>query len=262
LSPSVKGLVPTTESINNIMSENSVYFENITSRRGMLLDAETALEGNATISLETQSDLAEDDVLTYVQENFGAFVKAIRYLSDEDQEMLLSYYMLSKTQNMLAEVHRSTQTACSFQIRMAMKKIGTFLLLGEPTVEVMQKILTKAGLEDQLSVGLSQLIKAYEDTRSFQKVANAYGLHRPDIRRAMSRASHKLNESQDSKECALGAFIHGLIDKASAAGQGLSKRKLAKRCHVYRRDPAILGEFRVNCDDPHFEHLFTSRANR
>jgi hypothetical protein len=102
----------------------------------------------------------------------------------------------------------------------------------------------------------------YEQSRSFQKVADAYGLHRPDIRRAMSRAAKQLNESKDGNEAALGAFIHGLIDKASASGQGFSKRKLAKQCHIYRADPPILGEFRINIMDPHFDHLFTSRANR
>jgi hypothetical protein len=242
--------------------------DSITAQRSMLLTEEEALAGNTTISLETQGDLAEDDIFTYIQENFAKFLKMIRYLSKEDQELLLSYYMLSKTQNILAEIHKSTQTACSFYIRMAIKKLGTFLLLGEPTIEIMHEILTKAGLEntvkrDQTSgVELSKVIKMYEQTRSFQKVSDAYNLHRPDIRRAMSRAAKQLNDSKSGDEAALGAFIHGLIDKASASGQGFSKRKLAKQCHIYRRDPEILGEFRVDITNPHFDHLFTSRANR
>lgn len=240
-------------------------------QKDILQDAETALEGSVTISLETQGDLAEDDILTYVQENFSKFLKMIRFLSKEDQELLLSYYMLSKTQNILAEIHKSTQTACSFYIRMAIKKLGTFLLLGEPTVEIMHAILSKASLENSLTrkdtssgetVELSKVIKMYEQSRSFQKVADAYGLHRPDIRRAMSRAAKQLNESKDGNEAALGAYIHGLIDKASASGQGFSKRKLAKQCHIYRADPTILGEFKIDVLDPHFDHLFTSRANR
>jgi hypothetical protein len=248
--------------------ENSVYMESISAQRSMLLTEEEALAGNTTISLETQGDLAEDDILTYVQENFAKFLKMIRYLSKEDQELLLSYYMLSKTQNILAEIHKSTQTACSFYIRMAIKKLGTFLLLGEPTAEIMHGILTKAGLETSLAqpgrdnVELSKVIKMYEQTRSFQKVAEAYGLHRPDIRRAMSRAAKQLNDSKDGNEAALGAFIHGLIDKASASGQGYSKRKLAKQCHLYRKDPDILGSFRIDVTSPFFDALFTSRANR
>jgi hypothetical protein len=237
--------------------------ESISAQRSMLLTEEEALAGNTTISLETQGDLAEDDILTYVQENFAKFLKMIRYLSKEDQELLLSYYMLSKTQNILAEIHKSTQTACSFYIRMAIKKLGTFLLLGEPTVEIMHGILGKAGLEGSLEkVELSKVISLYEQTRSFQKVAEAYGLHRPDIRRAMSRAAKQLNDSKDGNEAALGAFIHGLIDKASASGQGYSKRKLAKQCHLYRKDPDILGDFRIDVTSPFFDAMFTSRANR
>jgi len=237
--------------------------ESVTAHRSMLLTDEEALAGNTTISLETQGNLIEDDILTYIQENFSKFIKMIRYLSKEDQELLLSYYMLSKTQNILAEIHKSTQTACSFYIRMAIKKLGTFLLLGEPTVEILHDILSKVGLENSLEkVELSKVVKLYEQTRSFQKVAEAYGLHRPDIRRAMSKAAKQLNESRDGNEVALGAYIHGLIDKASASGQGYSKRKLAKQCHIYRHDPTILGSFRVDVTDPHFDHLFTSRANR
>jgi hypothetical protein len=243
--------------------ENSVYFESVTAARSMLLTEEEQLLGNTTISLETQGDLSEDDIFTYIQENFPKFLKMIRYLGKEDQEMLLSYYMLGKKQNILADIHKSTQTACSFYIRMAIKKLGTFLLLGEPTVEIMHEILTKTGLENSLEkVDLSKVISLYERTRSFQRVSEAFSLHRPDIRRAMSRAAKQLNDSKDGNEAALGAFIHGLIDKASASGQGFSKRKLAKQCHLYRKDSDILGQFRVDVTDPHFEQMFVSRANR
>lgn len=245
------------------MSEMTPYFDAITSARAMLLDEDEALAGATTISLETQADLAEDDILTYVQTNFAGFLKMIRFLSKEDQEMLLSYYILSKTQNTLALIHKSTQTVCSFRIRMAVKKLGTFMLLGEPSVEAMSKILVKSGLESSLEkIGLSEVVDLYKKTRSFAKVAEVYGLHRPDIRRAMSRAAKQLNDSKSGHEVALGAYIHGLIDKASAAGQGFSKRKLAKQCHIFHQDPQILGEFRIDVKAPGFEHLFTSRANR
>jgi len=78
----------------------------------------------------------------------------------------------------------------------------------------------------------------------------------------MSRAAKQLNESKNPRDIALGAFVHGLIDKASASGQGFSKRKLSKLCHVYRQDPPLLGDFRVDVTNPEFKHLFTSRANR
>jgi hypothetical protein len=32
--------------------------------------------------------------------------------------------------------------------------------------------------------------------------------------------------------------------------------------HIYRVDPAILGEFRIRLEDADFDHMFVSRANR
>jgi hypothetical protein len=245
------------------MAEVTPYFESITSNRAMLLSEEDALEGTTTISAETCGDLAEQKILTYIQENFADFLKTMRFLKREDQELLLSYYILSKTQNTLAAIHKSTQTVCSYRIRMAVKVLGTFIMMGEPTIDMMHEILTRAGLENSVeTVELSKLIDIYVKTKNFQRIADMYKLHRPDIRRAMSRASKQLMESKDVHEHALGAYIHSLIDKSNPAGAGYSKRKVAKLGHLYRTDPAVVGEFRIRIDSPDFEHIFVSRANR
>jgi DNA-directed RNA polymerase specialized sigma24 family protein len=228
----------------------------------MLLTEEESLEGGTTISLETQSDLQEDDVFTYIQENFPNFLKMLKYLSQEDQDMLLSYYLLGKTQTTLATIFKSTQTVCSFRIRMAIKVIGAFLLFGEPTAEILAEILSSAGLEDSLKGGLSKAVIEYAKCRSFQQVAETLGLHRPDVRRAMSRAARTLLNSKDSREAAMAAWIHSLVDKSNPVGPGYSKRKLLKEGHLYRTDPDILGQFTVNIEDKAFESLFVSRANR
>ena len=145
------------------MAENSAYFDSIVATRALLLDEEESLEGNTLISLESQADMAEEDILTYIQENFAGFLRILRSLKKEDQELLLSYYLLSKTQNTLATIHKSTQTVCSFRIRMAVKTLGTFIMMGgAPTVETMHEILTKAGLEDSLKpIGLSKIVDEY-----------------------------------------------------------------------------------------------------
>ncbi len=49
----------------------------VTSARSLLLTDEEALEGASTISLETQQDLQEDDIFTYIQENFTGFLKML-----------------------------------------------------------------------------------------------------------------------------------------------------------------------------------------
>jgi hypothetical protein len=246
------------------MSEMTPYFEKITGQRAMLLSEEDALEGCTTISLETQLDMSEEGIATYVEHNLPEFIRILRYLSKEDQELLLSYYLLAKTQNTLAVIHRTTQTLCSFLIRKAVERIGTFILLGAPSQEVISEILVRSELEDSLGkVALSKVVVLYEKTRSFQKVADTYGIHRPDVRRAMRKAAQKLEKSDDNKEKALGAFLQGLIEKASASGQGFSQRKMAKQGHIYKKDPDILGQFRVDVASEDFDlHCFTSRANR
>ena len=106
------------------MAENSQYFESIVGHRAIAqFDEQLALEGAETVSLETQGDLVEHDYLRYVQENTAQFIRLLRWLNREDQELLLSYYLLNKTQNTLALIHQSTQTICSFRIRMAMRKL-------------------------------------------------------------------------------------------------------------------------------------------
>ena len=244
------------------MAENSPYFESISSARAMLLDEDEALEGATTISLETCADLAEESVFNFIQEHFDKFIKTLRYLKKEDQELLLSYYTLGKTQNTLAVIHKSTQTVCSFRIRMAIKTLGTFLMMGEPTEELLHEVLERAGQENPLKVPLSKIVMEYVRTRNFQQVATHFNLHRPDVRRAMSRASKALMSSNDGKEAALAAWIHSLIDKVAPTGVGFSKRKAQKMGHIYLQCPAITGQFRVKIDDPDFPHLFVSRANR
>lgn len=250
------------------MSENTPYFDSITSARAMLLDEEDQLEGTTTISLETQADLAEEDILSFINDNFDRFLRTLRFLKKEDQELLLSYYLLSKTQNTLAIIHKSTQTVCSFRIRMAVKTLGTFVMMGEPTEELLHAVLDRAGLENSLekedhpAPALSKVVMEYVRTRNFQQVAANFGLHRPDVRRAMSRASKALMESKNGKEAATAAWLHSLIDKVSPVGIGFSKRKAQKLGHLYRGDPAILGQFRMNIEDPNFGHMFVSRANR
>jgi hypothetical protein len=256
--------------------ENSAYMDSITAARSVLLSDEEALAGGTTISCETTDEFGVDDIYIYCQEHFADWLRVIRVLSREHQELLLSYYLLGKTQQVLAGIVSSTQTVCSFRIRMAVKLAGTYLMMGgTPDEATMRTILLKAGLENGLkTVPLSEVIAVFAQCRSFQKIATVYHLHRPDVRRAMSRASksllggdrHNKDESTATgspENLALGAYIFNLIDKADPSNVGTTKRQKAKtaRC-VVRVDPPCTGEFRVAVNDPGWDSLFVSRANR
>jgi len=253
--------------------ENSAYMEMIVASRAQKLTEQEQLEGTGMISVESDDEFVDSDVYTFCTEHFTLFMKYIRFLDKEQQELLLSYYMLAKTQNQLASLFNSTQTVCSFRLRMAMKIMGAFLMMGgKPSVEQMHEILERTGVENQVSVPVSQLIDEYRECRNFQRIAEVHKLHRPDIRRAMSVASKTLlakdpdfttDQYVPPESVALGAYIHGLIDKAAPTGVGKSKRQRAKATRFVRRcDPSILGEFRISVDDPGFKHWFVPRANR
>jgi hypothetical protein len=232
------------------------YFDLVVATQSMAVEQRAALEGAATLSFETQ-DLADGSVLTYIEDNFPEFLTNLRFLSTEDQELLLSYYLLVKPQKDLAFLHGSTQSLCSLRIRRALQKMAAFILLGPPTAVSMKLIFLALNLEHALAEPLSRIVEMYAQTRSFQRVAEVLSLHRPDIRRVMSEASKVLLESPDPRHKALGAYVWDLIEKASAYGTGLNQRKLAKGGTIFVSDPAILGHFRMAVEDPCFAQVFT-----
>lgn len=243
------------------MAEISQYFDSIVADRAMLLDPED-YQGDHTLSLETQADIVAQDISTYIFDNFRDFLNVLKFLSPEDQELLLGYYILSKTQWSLARIHNSTQTICSFKLRLAIKKLGTYMLLGVPTADKINEILEKFGRTHyNTHIRLADIIDYYSKTRSFKTVAAHFKLKRPDVRRAMSVLSKELMDHKDIHVLALGAFVFGLIDKASAQGKGLSARERAKISPIYRRDPAILGDFKVDVMSADFDHLLVTKAN-
>jgi hypothetical protein len=246
------------------VAENTPYFLAIVAARAMTISEED-YQGEHTISLETQMDLMGDSVYAYVWNNFHDFITKIRFLSEEDQELLLSYYLLGKTQTALAIVNKSTQTICSTKIRMAAKRLGAHILLGEITEEVLQGLFTRLGrttYEKDPSVNLSQLVYLYSQLGSAQDVADALGLYRPDVRRTITNLAKELLSKNDLKLSALGALIQGLIDRSSTNGHGPSKSRMIARGNMYRSDPAILGEFEVNLLDPGFRDVLYPRANQ
>lgn len=218
---------------------------------------------NATISLETQADLARDSVGESLRENFGAFLPHLRHLTPEDQELLTSYFLLGKPQWCLAKIYRSTQTILSLRIRLALKKLGLAAIHGgPPPADVLDAILEEHGLNHILpGVTTSAMVVEYQLQRSFTLVADALNLHRPDVRRALTKAATVLLADAHEEHTAYGAYIHGLIDKAHITSVGPSNRQAARHTHMLRVDPPLVGAFRINTDDQGYDaHVWVSRA--
>lgn len=244
------------------MPENSPYFESITAAQSMKV-RDPFDTVNQTISLETQLDLARNSISESLRENLGAFLPSMKNLSLEDYEMILAYYFLGQPQWCLAKLCHSTQTLCSFRIRQALKKLGIVATYkGHPGEKDLDDVLEMHDLNHLIpTVKTSLLVVEYRKRRSFLAVADELHLHRPDVRRALTKAANVLMADKHDAHAALGAYIHGFLDKASISGVGFSQRKTQQLADVYKADPKCAGEFIVSTIDPAFDdHFLVSRA--
>jgi hypothetical protein len=243
----------------------------------LTLSDEEALAGQTLLSIETHDGTPMDGFYIYCLQHFPDWLKAIRRLSPEQQEMLLSYYCLGKSQDSIGQLNGDNQSLCSFQVRLATRLAAAYVLMGgPPSAAWMKPILEKAGFENVLkTVPLSQAIEEYESCRSFAQVADRHKLHRPDLRRAMRQASNHLVKgvfaSREGvtevplapQESSLGTYLFNLLAYAHPETRGASnpRRKKLSRC-VIKKDPDCLGQFRIDVSDPGFGAMFAPQAHR
>ncbi len=254
-------------------------------------DEEGALDGAQLISAETDPDLQrEQDIFIFINGNFAAFLGYLRNLNLRDQELLLAYYCLRKTQTLLAPIFQTSQTLCSARMRAAVRAMCAYIAFGgQPTEEQMRLILQAVGAEEaslsmrpktqykedsenlslhgkdgkpgeKASHSLARLLAEHAEARSFRRLAERHGIHRPEIRRAFRSAAEKL-EASETEQQALAAWIRALIDKANPFGEGESKRQAAKRGDVFVSDDLRIADFRVRVEDGLLSKILAPRGN-
>ncbi len=194
--------------------ENSAYMESVAGDRAVLAydhDEEGALDGAQLISAETDPDMREQDIFIFINGNFPAFLGYLRNLSLHDQELLLAYHCLRKTQTQLAPIFQTSQTLCSAGMRTAVRAMCAYIAFGgQPTEERMRPILQAVGAEEtslstrpktqnkldgenlspyvkdgkgggKATHSLARLLAEYAEARSFRRLADRHGIHRPEI---------------------------------------------------------------------------------
>lgn len=127
----------------------------------------------------------------------------------------------------------------------------------------MEDILRKAGMEDnETGVGTSHLIYDFARLRSFQLLAERWYIRsRPAIRRVLRDTEKKLETLPDIASQALAAYLGRKINKADSKAIGYTRReRLKQSTPIHRKDPPILGQFRIDVSDPDFDHLFSAKA--
>src|ERR1700723_1242293 len=271
------------------MAEMTEYFENISAARSIAHfaeDEEGSLAGTPLLSIESESS-AEQGVFVFAPENFSTFLRYVRFLRPQDQELILAYYILRKTPFQLAPLFQITQTVASFRLRLCVKTICAMILFGGvPTEEQLRPVLNSAGLEEVLldtispswaagpgkeragvtaqKFSLAKIVAEYTRLRSFAAVAALFDVHRPEIRRYISRAAQALMESPDLVAQAAGSFCAYLIGQQNPNGKGFSRREQAKQGDKKFRDTDECGMFRITLDenpDEMLDSLFASQAN-
>jgi hypothetical protein len=252
---------------------------------------EGALDGAQLISAETDPVLQrEQDIFIFINGNFAAFLGYLRDLSLRDQDLLLAYHCLRKTQTQLAPIFKTSQTLCSAGMRAAVRAMCAYIAFGgQPAEEQMRPILQAVGAEEaslstrpktqykqdgenlpqhakdgkvgeKAAHSLARLLSEYAEARSFRRLAERHGIHRPEIRRAFRRAAENL-EAGGSEQQALAAWIRALIDKANPFGEGESKRQAAKRGDVFVSDDPRIADFRVRVEDGLLAKILAPRGN-
>lgn len=248
--------------------ETTPYMDSITAARALLAfteDEEAALAGRTLIGLEgSQTFGPEQDTLVYIQENFPTFLRYLQYLKPQHRDLVCDYYLVGKTQTSLGSIYGSTQTVTSFHIRAALRAaVAAMLFGGYPSQELIERILRGANQpQDMEPTFAAQLISDFQDCRNFTIVADKHHLHRPIIRRMMSRTSEVLiDDKLQSEEQALGWWIHYLLEKSAFVGGGLTQKELRKMVDMNYFIPDICGQFVIQANDPDIQHVFCSRAN-
>jgi hypothetical protein len=235
----------------------SPYMQAVAAARSVLLSDEEALAGGTLLSLETTEESPTDRVSAWVEANLPLFMRALRCLPPDRQEVVLAYYLLGKSQNGLAALHKTTQTLVSSDLRDSVGTMGAYFMLGSINAETVRSVLDRANLDGVLA----DAIVLYTKSRSYDSVAARTGQQRTRLRRAMRNAQSTLSAHSDHECQALGFWLKVLIHQSSATGTGKAARHEYKHAQMYRVDPAILGAFRVSVTDPDFPAVFTARAN-
>jgi hypothetical protein len=251
------------------MAETTPYFEAVCATRALMLSEEDSLAGSTTLSIETCNEFSEDNIEDFIESHVSSFLTYIRFLPKNEQDLLLDYYLLGRTQNGLALIYKTTQTVCSANLRRAVRALTAILMFkGHPSREQLAPILDAAQVNVTAlpshssytaTVPLVDLIMAYLETRSFAEVATKFKVHRPQIRRAIREAAKALQVSANPAHEAVGYWMELLIEGMSMFGAGIGKKAIARQANLELSDPALLGEFRIRIEDETFENMFISK---
>ena len=124
--------------------EDTAYMEVITSERALMLTQEQATAGNSTISMET-GQRPEGNLYDWMGSHPALALKLIRKLPPLDQDLLLSVYVLSKSQIALASIFELTQSNVAQLVIEARKRLAQVCMGQKPKQRKVRSNMRKQG---------------------------------------------------------------------------------------------------------------------
>jgi hypothetical protein len=251
------------------------YFDLISHNRLKNSDQTEMLQGEILVSIETSEEHATASIQQFIHDNPVSFFRALRQLPSHFQDLVISYYVLNKTQDQLAaQLMNTSQTITSTLLRKAVQALCALLQWPDGlTEEVMNKILknreltigaalkhTKDATITMKTVSAARVLFMLLKYRSFELVATAIDLWRAELRRVVRELVKELCESEDRDEKLLGGALYIFLDAVGAKGTGKSLKALRRTRPYEGKDPACLGNFRVRIGEPGWEALFPAHS--
>jgi hypothetical protein len=229
------------------------YINSMMDRRSLMVAPEDA--AGTLISMEAQNQ-GDDDITSYIENNFKEFLEYLKFIRGIDRHLLLSYYLCGVTQARLGPIYGYTQTVTSTRLRNAVKLLTAFMVWeGEPS-----DILVRLSCDERKIADWT--IEFRGNGGHLDVVAKKFKVHRPELRRELARAVDEMQLASEQDTQLMAAYVNMLMldGKSRITGEETEHTKSRRTETIYRHDPDCLGQFCVSIsDDPDWDSLFVPR---
>lgn len=240
----------------------SGYINRVSDKRALRLTEEQATAGNTLLSAECQPDLISDTIRECFEDNLAGFLCSLKNLPLPEQDMMVCYYLLQKSQTQVGKVFSITQTLCSQRIIRALRTIAACTMWASP-VEHVATILDKNNLSGMGDGHILDYVKVFAKYKSFGMAAPQLGngVTPPMVRRDLNKLVDLLSAKHDQESLAMGAWLSTMVSEAEAReiGCSISKRQ-RESATVYFKDPDGLGGHAYDITSPAFDSRFAPYA--
>ncbi len=241
------------------------YWKQVTNEAS-LRSADEGREVDALLSAECWADGARDEFGDVIRRDVEGFLRWVHKLSERDQEILCSYWLLGKDQTQIGQLEGVSQTRMSTDLRRAALRYGALLMFGcaaedvESYAKKIEPVLATIGRADD-ALAVAELIGG----SSSDEIAERRNMRPPELRRRLRKicatlagdkflsSEHGVPDIADRKQLALWTVLE---DSIEGHGHGWWLRGADV---LVAQDPECLGQFEIRLGCEGYDKLFTPR---